>query len=201
MCNCVTHEMHTSHHTHNNVTTTATTKKNRLNRMIFGMESAFWFHVVNVLLHSIASMLFTKICYEVIGFKRKYCLLAGIFFAIHPIHTESKSFFFSILYTRHTLLLFFIYISYVCIFFIFKKRTQDISLVYVSFLLYILYLMLCALYLKFHLFLFPLFFFFCFFFIFNKQYEKGVSGIVGRAEILACTFFSLSFLSYHKYVK
>lgn len=30
---------------------------------------------------------------------------------------------------------------------------------------------------------------------------KGVSGIVGRAEILACTFFSLSFLSYHKYVK
>jgi hypothetical protein len=28
----------------------------------------------------------------------------------------------------------------------------------------------------------------------------GVSGIVGRAEILACTFFSLSFLSYHKYV-
>lgn len=30
---------------------------------------------------------------------------------------------------------------------------------------------------------------------------KGVSGIVGRAEILACTFFSLSFLSYHKYVQ
>lgn len=64
----------------------------RLNRMIFGMETAFWFHVVNVLLHSISSILFTKICYEVIGFKRKYCLLAGIFFAIHPIHTESKSF-------------------------------------------------------------------------------------------------------------
>ncbi|KAL7019450.1 hypothetical protein ACKWTF_011123 [Chironomus riparius] len=93
-----------------------TTLTFRLNRMIFGMETAFWFHVVNVLLHSISSILFTKICYEVIGFKRKYCLLAGIFFAIHPIHTES------------------------------------------------------------------------------------VSGIVGRAEILACTFFSLSFLSYHNYI-
>lgn len=65
----------------------------RLNRMIFGMETAFWFHVVNVVLHAIASILFTKICSDVIGFKRKFCLLAGIFFAIHPIHTESESFF------------------------------------------------------------------------------------------------------------
>ncbi|KAG5672760.1 hypothetical protein PVAND_002857 [Polypedilum vanderplanki] len=93
-----------------------TTLTFRLNRMIFGMENAFWFHVVNVVLHSISSILFSKICSDVIGFKRKYCLLAGIFFAIHPIHTES------------------------------------------------------------------------------------VSGIVGRAEILACTFFSLSFLSYHNYI-
>lgn len=29
---------------------------------------------------------------------------------------------------------------------------------------------------------------------------KGVTGIVGRAELLGCTFFSLSFLSYHGYV-
>lgn len=65
----------------------------RLNRMIFGMETAFWFHVVNVVLHAIASILFTKICSDVIGFKRKFCLLAGIFFAIHPIHTESEYFF------------------------------------------------------------------------------------------------------------
>lgn len=77
----------------NYVTRNANIQKTcRLNRMIFGMETAFWFHVVNVLLHSISSILFTKICYEVIGFKKKYCLLAGIFFAIHPIHTESKSF-------------------------------------------------------------------------------------------------------------
>lgn len=65
----------------------------RLNRMIFGMETAFWFHVVNVVLHAIASILFTKICSDVIGLKRKFCLLAGIFFAIHPIHTESECFF------------------------------------------------------------------------------------------------------------
>lgn len=63
--------------------------------MIFGMETAFWFHVVNVGLHVISSALFTKICSDVIGFKRKYCLLAGIFFVIHPIHTESKSLFVS----------------------------------------------------------------------------------------------------------
>lgn len=73
----------------------------RLNRMIFGMETAFWFHVVNVVLHVIASILFTKICSDVIGLRRKFCLLAGIFFAIHPIHTESESFSYFIFYFYH----------------------------------------------------------------------------------------------------
>lgn len=79
----------------------------RLNRMIFGMETAFWFHLVNVVLHAIASILFTKICLDVIGLRRKFCLLAGILFAIHPIHTESEyflvhfSFLFLIIVTRH----------------------------------------------------------------------------------------------------
>jgi hypothetical protein len=62
----------------------------RLNRLLFGMESAFWFHIVNVALHSFSSILFTRICSQVAGFKPNYSLIAGIFFAVHPIHTESK---------------------------------------------------------------------------------------------------------------
>lgn len=54
------------------------------------MESAFWFHIVNVILHILSSILFTRICSNVAGFKRNFSLIAGIFFAVHPIHTESK---------------------------------------------------------------------------------------------------------------
>lgn len=121
--------------------------------MIFGMETAFWFHVVNVLLHSISSILFTKICYEVIGFKRKYCLLAGIFFAIHPIHTESKSFQF--FYVSHS---YFMYIF----FHIQKAHTRHFSCIrFISFV----YLMLCALYLKIYI-------FFCLFLLFPTTKKK-----------------------------
>lgn len=54
------------------------------------MESSFWFHIVNVILHSLSTMLFTRICSKVAGFRSNYSLIAGIFFAVHPIHTESK---------------------------------------------------------------------------------------------------------------
>ncbi|CRL08148.1 CLUMA_CG020877, isoform A, partial [Clunio marinus] len=90
-----------------------TTLTFRLNKYFFGIDSAFWFHVVNVFLHGLSSILFTRICSRVARFKSNFSLIAGIFFAVHPIHTES------------------------------------------------------------------------------------VSGIVGRAELLGCTFFSLSFLFYH----
>lgn len=85
----------------------------RINRFLFGINSSFSFKFVNVLLHSVSSVLFTRICTNIVGFKIKFALIAGILFAIHPIHTEA------------------------------------------------------------------------------------VCGIVGRAEILACMFFSLSLLFYH----
>lgn len=106
----------------------------RLNTLLFGVESAFWFHIVNVLLHGLSSILFTRICSKVCGFKRNYSLIAGIFFAVHPIHTESKF------------------------------KAQQFKAVD------------------------------------NLKLFSGVSGIVGRAELLGCTLFSLSFLSYHGYV-
>ena len=109
----------------------------RLNRLLFGMESAFWFHIVNVLLHSLSSILFTRICSNVAGFKPNFSLIAGILFAVHPIHVECEF--------------------------------QHVVLHFPS-----LYLALFLL--------------------------KAVSGIVGCAELLGCTFFSLSFLSYHGYV-
>lgn len=73
-----------------NFSSAISSRYSRLNRLLFGMESAFWFHIVNVVLHSLSSILFTRICSKVAGFKPNYSLLAGIFFAVHPIHTESK---------------------------------------------------------------------------------------------------------------
>lgn len=109
------------------------------------MESAFWFHIVNVILHSLSSILFTRICSKVAGFKPNYSLIAGVLFAVHPIHTECK----------------------------FQHVVSTLPVIIYTFLL---------------------------FFIFFSFFVKAVSGIVGRAELLGCTFFSLSFLSYHGYV-
>uniref|UniRef100_A0A2H8TL04 dolichyl-phosphate-mannose--protein mannosyltransferase n=1 Tax=Melanaphis sacchari TaxID=742174 RepID=A0A2H8TL04_9HEMI len=89
-----------------------TTLTFRLNHYIFGLQPV-WFHVVNVILHGICSVLFARLCISVAGLEHKYGLLAGIVFAVHPIHTEA------------------------------------------------------------------------------------VTGIVGRADVLACLFFLLSFLTYH----
>ncbi|XP_068082907.1 protein O-mannosyl-transferase TMTC1 [Anabrus simplex] len=72
-----------------------------------------WFHVSNVLLHTAASLLFTRVCRAVAGLTPHFAAVAGLLFAAHPIHTEA------------------------------------------------------------------------------------VTGIVGRADVLACVFFLLSFLAYH----
>ncbi|XP_050055507.1 protein O-mannosyl-transferase TMTC1-like isoform X2 [Aphis gossypii] len=89
-----------------------TTLTFRLNHYVFGLQPV-WFHVVNVILHGICCVLFARLCISVAGLEHKYGLLAGIVFAVHPIHTEA------------------------------------------------------------------------------------VTGIVGRADVLACLFFLLSFLTYH----
>lgn len=68
--------------------------------MIFGIDSAFSFHVVNVVLHGISTILFTQICTKVVKFKTSFATLCGILFALHPIHTESKLLYVKFSYSR-----------------------------------------------------------------------------------------------------
>ncbi|XP_060533204.1 protein O-mannosyl-transferase TMTC1-like [Cylas formicarius] len=86
----------------------------RANYLCFGLTPVA-FHLTNVALHSIASVLFTKVCLCVGGLKPQFATLAGLLFSVHPVHTEA------------------------------------------------------------------------------------VTGIVGRADVLACVFFLLSILAYHGY--
>ncbi|KAL1458924.1 hypothetical protein WDU94_010947 [Cyamophila willieti] len=88
-------------------------KCQRANNFVSGLQP-LWFHASNVVLHAIASVLFTRLVLVVVGLEPRYAMLAGLIFATHPIHTEA------------------------------------------------------------------------------------VAGIVGRADILACIFFLLSFLTYHE---
>lgn len=62
----------------------------RFDHTLFG-RNASWFHVTNVLLHTIASVLFTRVCTVVAGLRRNFATLAGVLFAVHPIHTEAVS--------------------------------------------------------------------------------------------------------------
>ncbi|XP_056640085.1 protein O-mannosyl-transferase TMTC1-like [Diorhabda sublineata] len=60
----------------------------RANYLVFGLNPA-WFHLTNILLHSAACSLFTRVCLCVAGLRPQFAALAGILFAIHPIHTEA----------------------------------------------------------------------------------------------------------------
>ncbi|EEB14054.1 smile protein, putative [Pediculus humanus corporis] len=91
----------------------ACVEKKKATHAIVGLESA-WFHICNIILHAVASILFTRVCFTVVGLEPEFATTAGALFAAHPIHTEA------------------------------------------------------------------------------------VTGIVGRADVLACVFFLLSFLSYHE---
>ncbi|XP_071113753.1 protein O-mannosyl-transferase TMTC1-like [Haliotis cracherodii] len=51
--------------------------------------TASWFHVVNVVLHSIVSMLFTYMCRNVFSIPRECSITAGLLFAVHPVHSEA----------------------------------------------------------------------------------------------------------------
>lgn len=62
----------------------------RMNHYLFGLQPV-WFHVINVVLHGLCSVLFARLCISVAGLQQKYGLLAGILFAVHPIHTEAVS--------------------------------------------------------------------------------------------------------------
>ncbi|XP_052873256.1 protein O-mannosyl-transferase TMTC1-like [Anopheles cruzii] len=65
-----------------------TTLTFRLNYLTFGLRS-IWFHATNVALHAAATVLFTRVCLTIAGLRRNFAILAGILFAVHPIHTEA----------------------------------------------------------------------------------------------------------------
>ncbi|XP_064594778.1 protein O-mannosyl-transferase TMTC1-like [Liolophura sinensis] len=49
------------------------------------------YHIVNVLLHAAVTGLFTHICLSVICLSVQGAIIAGLLFAVHPIHTEAVS--------------------------------------------------------------------------------------------------------------
>ena len=54
----------------------------------------FGYHAANVLLHGLATYLFTRVAIDLLEgstFDRDGGVISGIFFALHPIHTESVS--------------------------------------------------------------------------------------------------------------
>ncbi|XP_072311168.1 protein O-mannosyl-transferase TMTC2-like [Eucyclogobius newberryi] len=57
----------------------------RLNYTLHGLRP-WGFHLLNVLLHALVTVLFTVISRTLLG---SWCLLAGLLFASHPVHTEA----------------------------------------------------------------------------------------------------------------
>ena len=59
----------------------------RLNYMLHGLEP-MGYHLVNVLLHAVVCYLYVQLCAFI--FTQVWpALLAGLLFAVHPIHTEA----------------------------------------------------------------------------------------------------------------
>jgi tetratricopeptide (TPR) repeat protein len=52
--------------------------------------AAWAFHLVNVLLHALVSVLVTMLSWRILG-NRKVAIVAGLIFAVHPLHTEAVS--------------------------------------------------------------------------------------------------------------
>ena len=61
----------------------------RLNYMLHGLDP-MGYHLVNVLLHAVVCYLYVQLC-GVIFIEVWPALIAGLFFAVHPIHTEAVS--------------------------------------------------------------------------------------------------------------
>ena len=61
----------------------------RLNYMLHGLDP-MGYHLVNVLLHAVVCYLYVQLC-GVIFTEVWPALIAGLLFAVHPIHTEAVS--------------------------------------------------------------------------------------------------------------
>lgn len=60
----------------------------RLNYTLHGLRP-WGYHLLNVALHALVTGLFTAISRPLLGAGGPWCLLAGLLFASHPIHTEA----------------------------------------------------------------------------------------------------------------
>lgn len=60
----------------------------RLNYAVHGLEP-FGYHLVNVGLHAVVSVLFTHFAGQLFNGRKRVTLVAGLLFATHPIHTEA----------------------------------------------------------------------------------------------------------------
>ncbi|XP_050393145.1 protein O-mannosyl-transferase TMTC1 [Patella vulgata] len=67
-----------------------TTLSFRINYELSGGR-AYWFHVVNVILHCITTGLFTYLLHDVFNISTTACFFTSLLFAVHPIHTEAVS--------------------------------------------------------------------------------------------------------------
>lgn len=63
----------------------------RLNYLVGGLNPR-GYHVINVALHALTAILFTRLCRQVALLDGKMeSVAAGLMFAVHPIHTEAVS--------------------------------------------------------------------------------------------------------------
>ncbi|XP_071791309.1 protein O-mannosyl-transferase TMTC1-like isoform X1 [Asterias amurensis] len=60
----------------------------RLNYLVHELQP-FGYHVVNIILHAVVSIVFTCVCQTVVFNELLPTAIAGIFFSSHPIHTEA----------------------------------------------------------------------------------------------------------------
>eukprot|EP00439_Symbiodinium_sp_Y106_P056908 s3134_g8.t1 len=65
-----------------------TTLTFRWNYLLHGLDSS-GFHVTNVLLHSLTSLLVGRTATAALGFPGSWAAVASVFFGIHPVHTEN----------------------------------------------------------------------------------------------------------------
>ncbi|XP_009857867.3 protein O-mannosyl-transferase TMTC2 [Ciona intestinalis] len=65
-----------------------TTLTFRFNHCLFGLSPGPY-HVTNVLLHCVVTMLFCHVIKIVLNFTSQMSMLAGLMFSLHPVHTEA----------------------------------------------------------------------------------------------------------------